>query len=186
MTRSLGWGSAGNGWNGGSLLLWESALFFLRAGGHKAAGGYSFDESKESELRAFLIEYASKIKENDPELWTSRISFDCEIPMNLANLKLVDQLDSLKPFGHCFEEPRFCIDAEIDSIRFYNDKQTGEPRHTAVTIKGALGEAQKIMFFNEVYRELEGAKLVKFVVSASRNTFRGRTSLSLMGHDFSL
>ena len=32
MTRSLGWGSAGNGWNGGSLLLWESALFFLRAG----------------------------------------------------------------------------------------------------------------------------------------------------------
>jgi hypothetical protein len=42
------------------------------------------------------------------------------------------------------------------------------------------------MFFNEAHRELQGASAASFVVSASRNTFRGVTTLSLTGHDFEL
>ena len=103
---------------------------------------------------------------------------------DVTELELTNQLDGIKPFGHGFEEPKFCIEADIAGARFYNDKQTGEPRHTAVTIAGARGAMQKVMFFNEVHKELVGAKRARFVVSASRNRFRGKVELSLMGHDF--
>ncbi|MFT4552323.1 MAG: single-stranded-DNA-specific exonuclease [Chlamydiales bacterium] len=157
---------------------------FLKYGGHKAAGGYTFEESEEENIRKLMTEYASKIKENSPELWVSQISYDCHLPQSLMNLSLTDSLDALKPFGHGFEEPRFCVDAEILKTQFYNDKSTGKPRHTAVTIQGEFGEAYKVMFFNEVHEELMETSNALFLVSATRNTFRGSTSLSLMGHDF--
>jgi len=162
----------------------EAGNLFEKAGGHKAAGGYAFKEENEDKIREFLTAYAQKQRAENPALWESRIEYDCSIPLNLTTLQLVDQLDSLKPFGHCFEEPRFCIEVKVDSLRFYNDKQTGEPRHTAVTILDANDQPCKVMFFNEVHKDLESAQSAEFIVSASRNHFRGKTSLSLMGHDY--
>jgi single-stranded-DNA-specific exonuclease len=159
---------------------------FLKFGGHTAAGGYSFEEREEEKIRKAMTKYALKIKKSSPEFWKSKISFDCKLPQDLITLSLVDTLDSLKPFGHGFEEPRFVIHSQIQKTQFYNDKSTGEPRHTAVTIEGDLGETLKIMFFNEVHEKLLNASQARFVVSASRNTFRGMTSLSLMGHDFEI
>lgn len=166
-----------------SAMMAQGDLF-LKAGGHKAAGGFTFHSKDEEELRTSLVQFARDKQKKDPELWTSKIQYDCQLPIEMTDLSLTDELDSMKPFGHGFLEPKFCIDAEIASTRFYNDKQTGEPRHTAVTICGARGALQKVMFFNEVHKELVGARRGKFVVSASRNKFRGQVQLSLMGHDF--
>lgn len=159
---------------------------FTKFGGHAAAGGYVFPEAREAELRQELCLVAGEIRRVMPHLWDSRIAYDCALPTDLARLALADELDQMKPFGHGFEEPKFRIDAEILHATFFNDKSTGEPRHTAVTVKGAAGKPQKVMFFNEVHRDLVGARRASFIVSASRNTFRGETSLALFGHDFML
>lgn len=157
---------------------------FLKYGGHLAAGGYSFEEGQEQKIREKMSAYATKVRKSDPKIWKSRISFDCELPPFLMSLDLIYVLDRLKPFGHGFEEPKFCIRAKILGTRFYNDKKTGKPKHTAVSISGKGGFAQKLMFFNEVHEDLREAKEAAFVVSASRNTFRGETTLSLMGYDY--
>lgn len=156
---------------------------FTKFGGHAAAGGFTFPAAREAELRARLTAVAADVRARAPELWESRISYDCELPPAMASLALTWQLDGLKPFGHGFEEPKFHLEAEIAETRYFRDKETGEPRHTCVMIRTGQGD-QKIMFFNEVHRELQGARRARFVVTAGRNTFRGQQSLVLHGLDF--
>lgn len=159
---------------------------FSKFGGHAAAGGFTFPSAREDELRTALTRVGAEARKRHPELWHSRIAYDCELPVDLANLALADQLDGLKPFGHGFDEPKFLLDATVESLRFFQDRETGERRHTCLEIRAARGTPQKVLFFNEVHTELEGAKRVRLLVSAGRNSFRGQTTLALYGHDFEL
>ena len=158
---------------------------FTKFGGHAAAGGYSFPAERESAIRDALNGFAREFKAKRPELWESSISIDCTVATELATLEIVEIFDLMKPFGHCFDEPRFVIESSVDSVRYLNDKKTGKPRHTTVMLDTPKGP-QKIMFFNEVLDGLSSGDEAKFVVTASRNTWRGTTSLSLMGHDWSI
>lgn len=169
-----------------TAAMTTAASGFTKFGGHRAAGGFAFPEAQEEAIRTQITAYAEGLRQATPEIWDSRIDYDCDLSTHLASLALTDQLDALKPFGHGFEEPKFKISADISRLDFYNDKQTGEPRHTCVVIRGARGVPQKVMFFNDVHKELMGQSRADFVVSVSRNTFRGQTSLMLMGHDFRL
>lgn len=157
---------------------------FTKFGGHAAAGGFTFPAEREDEIRDALAAYADDLRQTSPEIWESRIKFDCLLPEDLADLALLDSLDGMKPFGYGFEEPKFCVDVAISRLEFLRDKNTGEPKHTLVTVKGARGKPQKLMFFNEALKDLQGAKRARFVVSAAKDQFRGNTSLMLMGHDF--
>jgi len=161
---------------------------FKKFGGHAAAGGYTFDVSQEANIRAALIDHASELQARIPAMWESRLGFDCEIPANLLSLEVTSLLDELKPFGHGFEEPRFVVEAPVDEVRYFYDKATGNPKHTAVfvTTETPRGKSrEKILFFNDVIQTLKPGMTSRFVVSCSRNTWRGTTSLSLMGHDYS-
>jgi single-stranded-DNA-specific exonuclease len=159
---------------------------FRKFGGHAFAGGFTFDPAQESALRDRLQAFASRLRQEKPQLWESRILYDCRLPMELASLELADALSQLKPFGNGFEEPRFYVDAEIASVEFYYDKSRTERKHTAVNLRQGPYGIQKVMFFNEVLDELSDQPRARFVVSATRNVFRGRASLSLIGHDFDL
>lgn len=157
---------------------------FQKFGGHRAAGGFAFGPEQEAGIRAALQEYALEQKRQNPEIWQSRLSYDCQLPLSLAQVALADELDSLKPFGHGYREPLFLIEAEIGRVQYFQDKTTGEPKHTAVQIRLRGGETRKVMFFNEVHTELQNQKHARFLVSASKNTFRGQTELTLMGRDW--
>jgi single-stranded-DNA-specific exonuclease len=163
----------------------QAGPLWLKFGGHVAAGGFSFSRANEAALRNALVGAARIRLQTEPEIWQSRAFYDCELPLDLAGLELAASLQSLKPFGHGFEEPRFMVHAEIEQVNFYQDKVTGEPRHTAVFLRSGRG-SQKVMFFNEVHMNLKAAKTASFLVTAEKNVFRGVSSLSLMGHDFEI
>lgn len=165
-------------------LLQSASEYLDKFGGHAAAAGYSFDLQNENAIRSRLIEVASKLKISQPDLWRSRISFDCQIPLDLTELELAQAMDSLKPFGHGFEEPLFCIEADIRRVDFYKDKSTGEAKHTAISFLNPQGIHHKVLFFNEVFEQLESSRRVQFLVSAEKNSFRGQTSLTLIGKDW--
>ena len=164
----------------------EIGHLFTKFGGHSAAGGFSFDSDKESEIRQRLIEFSLKEKKRKPHIWESSIHYDFTISSELLQLPLTDHLDDLRPFGHHFEEPLFLLESDIDETIFYNDKQTGEPKHTAVKLKRKDHPSFKIMFFNEVFIELSNAKKAHFLVTAGKNFWQGQTSLSLIGTDFAV
>lgn len=163
----------------------SAAKLFTKFGGHAAAGGFTFPAENEDALRMALNEFARDLLRDKPEIWLSKVSFDTQLPLHFLDLSLAESLDTMKPFGHGFEEPLFCIEADIKNVRFLLDKATGAPKHTAVQIEinGGRG-SQKLMFFNEVHEELEFMKTAKFLVTATKNTFRGTTNLSLIGKDW--
>jgi len=159
------------------------AHLFKKFGGHRAAGGFTFDVEQETALREALNHHARQQKEANPQMWDSVQTYDCELPLSFLTLDLMTCLSEMRPFGHGFEEPRFMLTCEITRTQFYKDRETGEPKHTAVELKQ---KGLKIMFFNEVHPELEGAARAKFLVTASKNLWQGQVSLSLIGSDFSL
>lgn len=162
----------------------EARHLFHKFGGHRAAGGFSFPLENELAIKQALIDGAAKIRRNQPQLWESTIFYDCALPGSLAHLRLASCLDEMKPFGHCFEEPLFRIAAAIKKVDFLKDKQTLLPKHTAVTIASPLGGTERIMFFNEVFEELADRKEAEFLVTANKNKWQDRLSLSLHGKDF--
>ncbi len=163
----------------------SASHLFEKFGGHRAAGGFTFKRDKEEAIRQALIDYAQKIRVTEPDIWMSKVAYDCELPSHLLQLDLAFELEHLKPFGHGFEEPLFAIEADVKTVRFLQDKATGEPKHTSVMISpDGSAPLQKIMFFNDVVEDLEFVKRARFLVYASKNHFRGQTSLSLMGKDW--
>ena len=160
------------------------AQLFTKFGGHSAAGGYTFPVENEGQIRQALNTFAQERLEEKPDIWLSKTSFDTVLPLRFLDLSLAESLDGLKPFGHGFEEPVFCIEADIKNVRFLFDKASGLPKHTSVQIEVDGQAPQKLMFFNEVHEELEFMKQARFLVTATKNTFRGQTSLSLIGKDW--
>ncbi len=161
---------------------------FLKFGGHPAAGGFTFLEENEAKIRDRLTAYAEEIRAKNSDVWESKIHFDCELPHNLISLNVMNTLDGMKPFGHGFEEPKFKISVRVKRVQYFLDKVSGTPKHTCViTVSDShdkIFREQKILFFNEVIDRIVPNNEHTFVVSLSRNNFRGQASLSIMGHDW--
>jgi len=156
---------------------------FLKFGGHRAAGGFTFEEKNEDAIRAALTDYASKIQSENPGMWESRTQYDCELPLGLADLGLADSISQLRPYGHGFDQPQFMIKAPVQEVRHYNDKLTGKKKHSAVFVGDSHGNATKIMFFNEVIDIPRGTE-TNFLVQVDRDNYRGLPQLKLMGVDY--
>ena len=160
---------------------------FSTFGGHHAAAGFKFHIEHLPEIRQALHRHAEESHNSYPEIWTSRVRYDCLLPPHLVDLDICDHLHELKPFGHKFGEPLFRIQGDVQDVRFYNDKLTGEAKHTAVT----LSSKNKIMFFNEVFGDIKAGDSCDFLVTLSKNVwtkFSGEkvVSLNMFGKDYSI
>lgn len=161
----------------------ECKDLFLKFGGHAAAGGFSFNEQNENEIRRRLETYAGMRRDRSPKIWESSLSYDCEIPANLLHLDILKTLEDLKPFGHCFEEPKFRLSGQVIKVDYMHDKTTGHKKHSKVTID-SFGVKHHILLFNEVVDDSCTGQPHSFIVSLSRNIFRGQTNLSITAHDW--
>ena len=159
---------------------------FNKFGGHRAAGGFSFERDRAKEIKASLSDYAETIRAQTPDIWQSRISYDCHLRHELCSLALLDKLDEMKPFGLGFSEPKFVISGKVVDTKFYNDRLSNQPAHTAVTLTMHDNQPMRIMFFNEVHHELKDITDASFIVTAQKNRFRNVTSLSFIGKDFAI
>lgn len=157
---------------------------FTKFGGHRAAGGFSFPIEAEAEIRERLIAHSHALRQNTPLLWESKAAFDCELPVEMLTMDLAVRLNGMRPFGHGFEEPRFAVHCKVASVDYYRDKLTGEPKHSIVTIQGAIGQPKmKIKYFNEVLTALRPQQEIKVLLSAEIETWQGSRKLGLLGRD---
>ncbi|MFK7872669.1 MAG: DHH family phosphoesterase [Oligoflexales bacterium] len=162
-------------------MMSQCKEYFVGFGGHSAAGGFSFLPENEKPLMEKLQKIGQEKKQKDIALWESRASYDCLLPDHLLDETLLETLDSLRPFGHGFEAPEFCLNAEIQKVQHYKDRKTQKPTHTALWTQSG----RKIMFFHEVLDPTPGSK-AQFLVQPSRNEWQGKTSVSLVAKDIQL
>lgn len=162
----------------------------LKFGGHTAASGYSFNPANEDKIRDRLNSFANQKREQSTDTWNSYIEFDAIIPSDLLNIDLVNTIDSLRPFGHKYPDPRFVIKGKIDSIKILNKKELEKdiwsnkpptPLHTKLVVSGS-----EVMLFNTIIPNIEEGLEIELLVSAHRNIFRGNESLSLFADDYQL
>jgi single-stranded DNA-specific DHH superfamily exonuclease len=107
------------------------------------------------------------------------------LPFELLGHELLECLTDLKPFGHGFWEPSFSIEARLAEVKFYNDKVTGQPKHSAVFVNSDDGMRHKVMFFNQVLDGLVVSERYRFLVTVGKNVFRNKVYIDMYGIDWS-
>lgn len=157
---------------------------FLKFGGHKAAAGFTFALENEPAIRERLQDHAEELRKRDATLWESCVEYDCALDGALCTLEAAAPLERLRPFGQGFPEPVFRISGDIVRAEYLKDRQTAEPRHTAVTVALGSGRAVRILFFGDVCPELHEWRSATFLAKFSINEFRGQRKLEMLGVDF--
>ena len=167
----------------------SSKHLFDRFGGHKQAAGFRFLQQNTHSLASSLKSYALELQGKYPDLWISKIGYDCEVEINQLTLDLAEHVDSLAPFGHKFEIPIFRITAQIDYYKHYHSKTSGELAHTAIFLK-PVTESKikavnlKVMFFNDVLNDIAKGQFISCLINVKKSSFRGNDYLDLTGLDY--
>lgn len=76
-----------------------------RCGGHQAAAGFDMQSANLGPFREALQEYAEC--ELEEELLQPSVRIDCELPVDVLDVRLAKELALLEPFGHGNHEPVF-------------------------------------------------------------------------------
>ena len=155
---------------------------FKKFGGHQAAGGFSFELHRAADIKQGLLDYALQMRSLSPDLWVSSMGYDCELSFDLLQLPLLDILDDMRPFGMGFREPRFSVRGRLEALRYLNDRETGQPKHSKWRLREGKKMVELIMFHKILPKGLEGQN-VDCLVQVSRNVFRGQVQVSVMAQD---
>jgi single-stranded-DNA-specific exonuclease len=77
----------------------------IRCGGHQAAAGFEIDPKKVEPFRQAMQEIGRR--ELDDDLLQPSVRIDAELPCELLNMGLAQELARLEPYGHGNHEPVF-------------------------------------------------------------------------------
>ena len=184
--NSEGTGSARSLYNidlGSLIILAKEKGILLKGGGHKYAAGLKIKNSKIIEFSDFLeknINYDFSI-DNHINFYDSIISIE-EINQNL-----LDDLESLEPFGKGNDEPKFFIkNLKIDFIKVIKDK------HISMKLSNNLGSSIQAISFNSVETILgdnlinSKNELINVIATIKRDNFTNKNRAQLIINDASL
>ena len=79
----------------------------VSGGGHASAGGFVVLKDKINELIEFLKMY------DFPDIKPKKFDVECRISVDDISDKLIENINTLEPFGQCNERPRFVIEGLI-------------------------------------------------------------------------
>jgi single-stranded-DNA-specific exonuclease len=89
-----------------TAVLSGMADLFINYGGHKGAGGFSFEKGAAEEFLARMKSLADTIVLEDAD---EQITIDAEIPFDYMTPDLLNIADSFEPFGESNPELRFMV-----------------------------------------------------------------------------
>jgi single-stranded-DNA-specific exonuclease len=118
-------------------LLTACEMHLDHFGGHAMAAGLSLPVDR---IDAFAHQLQRHLAEHTlPENYRPRLQLDAEITLNQITPGLLDQLESLQPFGQATPEPLFMLrDIEVDSHRLvggHHRQMVLKSRHPATTMR---------------------------------------------------
>ena len=153
---------------------------FVDLGGHPMAGGFTIEKKNIPEMQKKVSQYIEK--EFDDEIFVPVLNIDLKIPSDILNVKILDEIDKLKPFGMGNEQPLFLtenfviVNCDIigkDRTHLKLKLYDGNRYHKAVYFGGARYE-----------KELAVGDKVDLVYILNKNEYNGNTYLDLVIKDF--
>ncbi len=153
----------------------------VRMGGHAMAAGCEIEAVRVDEFRA-------KVNARAKQLWSDApagrkcLAIDAELPLSGLGEPLMKQIDRLEPFGQGNAPPLLLARA----ARLCEEpRAVGDGKHLMLALRDG-GRAFRAMAFQQAERAggLALGRALDLVYTPRWNTFRGRTALELVVHDF--
>ena len=150
----------------------------LKYGGHELAAGFTVKENCSGSLRDALKEKTSELVNED--ILTPKLGIDSVISLSDINIKTIESLNVLEPYGIENASPVFCIeDVMIKSIRYTQDN-----KHAFVTVAKdgyvcelpAFGMCETVGSFSE-------GEYICVAGILNINVFRGNTKAQFIVRD---
>jgi single-stranded-DNA-specific exonuclease len=150
----------------------------LKYGGHELAAGFTVKDNCVDSLRNALNERTSEIINED--ILTPKLGIDAVINLSDINIKTIESLSVLEPYGIENSSPVFCIeDVRIKSIRYTQDN-----KHAFVTVvkDGCTCELPAFGMCDSVENYSEG-EYISVAGILNINVFRGNTRAQFIVRD---
>ena len=153
----------------------------LQFGGHKQAAGFSIEEKNIPALRERLTEYCTKaLTEED---YVPIVDIDAAIEAEDITVELIEQIETLEPYGMGNSTPIFAINSILVQDVFLLGQQKN---HCKIILQSKLGPLDAMIWHGEEYhREIFPDEAVKVAFSLQKNEWQGRISPQLMVQDLS-
>ena len=171
---------------GACVIAARQAGILSNGGGHKMAAGFSLEEDRLEDFKAFLSERIGKQIEEEGIVPT--INIDGAISVEGATMELVEVLQKLAPFGTGNAEPRFAF----SNVRIAKSDVIGV-NHVRCFLSGLDSKKQlAAIAFRCVDTELGQALLkhkglpLHIVGRLRENNWQGRSSVQLLIDDVAL
>ncbi len=152
----------------------EASEFLVDAGGHPMAAGFTVETKKLELLEKKLEELAEKLISSDHLI--RKLKIDCELPIELVNLDLYEELLKLEPFGMKNPAPVFLSKSlEIAAMKFVGK----ESKHVKLEFSKDEIKISGILFNFDKNLDLKIGDLVDVVYSIELNEWNGNKKIEL-------
>ncbi len=153
---------------------------FLSGGGHAMAAGCSFEQDRYEEVLETLDAFAGNILSPEDFIPVRRV--DGEVEPSEINLRSVQELSKLEPFGMGNPTPQF-VARDIDMVM---KTPTKSPQHVRLTLRKAKGPAFAAMAFGLGVRmeNIEPNTRMDVAFEACVDTWNGRESVKWHVRDY--
>ncbi len=154
-----------------SGIISDNKELFLNGGGHKFAGGFSFDPEKNT-FSAIAEKLNSEVGASDKN-YKPDVLIDFELQVQEINLELTEKLSLLEPFGESFEQPCFLL---RDAV-LANFKQIGKDgKHLRLTYEKDGYFIPCVWWNKPNFRGLEGEE-ADIIFTLKENEFNGEKNV---------
>src|SRR5690606_30443757 len=156
-----------------TALLHRHADLFLRYGGHRAAAGFSIEESRLPEMKARLVADAGE--HLDIATLAPTFDIDCELPLEAVDRKTLQWLALLGPHGVGNHAPTFLA----RNVLVVQSRAVGQDgSHLSMTLKSGIATWKAISFGNADALVPSGEP-ADVVYTFKQDDFRGDGALQL-------
>ncbi|MBO4890460.1 MAG: single-stranded-DNA-specific exonuclease RecJ, partial [Lachnospiraceae bacterium] len=159
---------------------------FTRFGGHKMAAGLSMNAGTAETLRIRLNELCTL---TDDDL-VEKMKIDIPLPVGYVDDALVEELETLEPFGIANPRPLFAQkDVPVRRIDLFgSERKVLKLKLEGTDAAGNTKVIDAVCFDNaaEAYEELKDSKTVSVLYQAGFNEYQGRRSVQLIIRDYML
>ncbi len=153
-------------------FLKEFGDLFLTFGGHKGACGFTLESGNMEDLIAGIKDKASRMRAEDPELFSRKEDYDILVDPGELTLELYSQIKRMEPFGEGNRRPILKLEnVTISNIRYMGS----ESQHVKFLAAGEHGSVECILFkkaaeYEDLLKEGASADVLGFI---DVNSWRG-------------
>ena len=160
---------------------------FIKFGGHKNAGGFTFPKEKLDDFKNLLQDKCEQLAEADT---ADIIDIDAEIPYQYLNQDLCKLIDIFEPSGHKNPAPTF-LSQNISISSFAVIGKTKEHLKLFLKGNGCIIEAlywKHGILYNELLKESESHQplTVDIIYQLELNCFNSKKNLNLIIQDMKI